>query len=177
MRLETGRLVIRSIHRGDEKVFAAMAKDGSLVQLGFDENCSEWINGWIAEAEDLTEKDDPRVNYIPCVLELKATGEVIGSVGSTYYEDADKVGICYFVGAAFRRKGYVTEAVKAYIPYFFEHYGESEIRAVILDTNTPSWKTAEKSGFTLSEKKMYKDADDEKEELYRFYVRSRQNDA
>lgn len=47
---------------------------------------------------------------------------------------------------------------------------ESEIIATILDANAPSWKVAEKSGFKLIEKKMYKDIDDEKEELYRFYV-------
>lgn len=170
MRLETDRLVIRSIHRGDELIFAGMAKDGSLMQLGFDVNCSGWINDWITEAEELTQKDDPRKNYIPCVLELKATGEVIGSVGTTYYEDTDKIGICYFLGAAFRKNGYITEALEAYLPFFFDHYRESEIMAVILDTNTPSWKVAEKSGFTLAEKKMYKDSDDEKEELYRFYT-------
>lgn len=54
--------------------------------------------------------------------------------------------------------------------FFFRQYSESEIIATILDTNAPSWKVAEKSGFNLIEKKMYKDIDDEKEELYRFYV-------
>ena len=49
-------------------------------------------------------------------------------------------------------------------------------RNTILDANTPSWKVAEKSGFNLIEKKMYKDIDDEKEELYRFYVIRGQED-
>lgn len=173
MRLETDRLVIRSIRRGDEKVFAEMAKDGSLLQIGFDESCSEWIEDWITEAEGLTEKDDPRVNYIPCTIELKATGEVIGSVGSTYYDDTDKVGIVYFTGADYRERGYISEAVKAYVPFFFEHYDESEIRATILDSNIPSRRVVEKNGFELSEIKMYKDVDDEEEELYRFYVMKR----
>ena len=30
MRIETERLIIRSIERGDEKIFAEMAEDGSL---------------------------------------------------------------------------------------------------------------------------------------------------
>lgn len=59
---------------------------------------------------------------------------------------------------------------------FIEQYSESEIIATILDANTPSWKVAEKSGFNLIEKKMYKDIDDEKEELYRFYVIRGQED-
>ncbi len=170
MRLETDRLEIRSIQRGDEKFFADMASDGSLLQIGFDENCSEWIDDWITEAEGLTKDDNPRVKYIPCSIVLKSTGEVIGSVGCTYYEDLDKVGICYFVGRDYRRKGYISEAVKAYTQFFFANYNESEIIATILDSNIPSWKTAEKSGFELIETKMYKDIDDEKEELYRFYV-------
>ena len=56
MRIETERIIIRSIERGDEMVFAEMAKDGSLHDIGFDENCSEWIADWIDEAISLSEK-------------------------------------------------------------------------------------------------------------------------
>ncbi len=63
--------------------------------------------------------------------------------------------------------------MKAYISYFFAHYKEKEIIATIKDSNTPSWKTAEKCGFELTETRMYKDIDDKKEELYRFYIISR----
>ena len=59
--------------------------------------------------------------------------------------------------------------MKAYIPYFFEHYDEPEIIAIIKDNNIYSRKVAEKSGFKLLETRMYKDIGDEKEELYRFY--------
>ncbi|MCR5103657.1 MAG: GNAT family N-acetyltransferase [Eubacterium sp.] len=169
MRIETERIIIRSIERGDEMVFAEMAKDGSLHDIGFDENCSEWIADWIDEAISLSEKDDPRADYIADVICLKEDGRVIGSVGTSYYEDLDKVGIVYFVGTEFRQKGYVSEAVEAYLDYFFDHYDENEIRANIRDANVPSWKTAEKVGFVLEEKRMYKDIDDSEEQLYRFY--------
>ena len=170
MYIETDRTIIRSIQRGDEKAYAEMAKDGSLSEIGFDENFSDWAENWINEAVELTEKDDPRVDYIPCTIILKSSSAVIGNVGCTYYEDTDKIGICYFVGTAYRRNGYVSEAVNEYISYFFNHYDEREITATIKDANVPSWKTAEKCGFKLMETKMYKDIDDEKEELYRFYV-------
>lgn len=169
MKIETERLIIRSIELGDEMVFAEMAKDGSLHDIGFDEKCSEWIAGWIDEAIRLSEKDDPRADYIADVICLKEDGRVIGSVGTSYYEDLDKVGIVYFVGTEFRQKGYVSEAVKAYLDYYFDHYEENEIRANIRDANVPSWKTAEKAGFVLEEKRMYKDIDDSEEQLYRFY--------
>lgn len=170
MYIETDRTIIRSIQRGDEKAYAEMAKDGSLSEIGFDENFSDWAENWINEAVELTEKDDPRVDYIPCTIILKSSSAVIGNVGCTYYEDTDEIGICYFVGTAYRRNGYVSEAVNEYISYFFNHYDEREIMATIKDANVPSWKTAEKCGFKLMETKMYKDIDDEKEELYRFYV-------
>ncbi len=174
MYLESERLIIRSIQRGDEKVFAEMAKDGSLAEIGFDESFSEWAGDWINEALELTEKDDPRADYIPCTVVLKATGDVIGNVGSTYYEDTDRIGICYFAGSSYRRKGYISEAVRAYLPYFFNHFNENEIIATIKDDNTNSWMTAEGAGFKLIETKMYKDIDDEKEELYRFYSKKRE---
>ena len=98
MNIETERTIIRSIRRGDEKAYAEMAKDGSLAEIGFDENFSNWAEDWIDEAVALAEKDDPRVDYIPCSIALKATGDVIGNVGCTYYEDSDRIGICYFAG-------------------------------------------------------------------------------
>ena len=50
----------------------------------------------------------------------------------------------------------MTEAINAYVQFFFKQYSESEIIATILDANTPSWKVAEKSGFNLIEKKCTK---------------------
>jgi len=36
MNIETERIIIRSIQRGDEKAYAEMAKDGSLAEMGLD---------------------------------------------------------------------------------------------------------------------------------------------
>ena len=173
MRIETERLIIRSIEQGDEKVLAEMAKDGSLSELGFDENCSEWIDDWINEAIQLSEKDNPRVDYICSIVCLKDDGRVIGSVGNTYYEDTQKIGICYGIGAEYRQQGYASEAVKAYLEFFFEHYDEDEILATIVDDNEASYKTAEKTGFSLNARRMYKDIYDDEERLYRFYSAKR----
>ncbi|MBP5414544.1 MAG: GNAT family N-acetyltransferase [Lachnospiraceae bacterium] len=170
MNIETERLMIRSIERGDEKVFCQMAKDGSLTEVGFDKDCGEWIGDWIDEALKLTADDDPRADYIPCTILDKISNRIIGNVGCTYYEDTDLVGICYFIGEQYRKNGYASEAVRAYIRYFFDHYDEKEIIATIKDQNISSYKTAERSGFKLIETKMYKDIYDEKEELYRFYA-------
>ena len=147
MKIETERLIIRSIRTGDEKVLADMAKDGSFSELGFDADCSRWIGEWIKEAIDLSTKDNPRLDYLCSIICLKEDERVIGSVGNTYYEDTEKIGICYGIGAKYRQMGYASEAVKAYLEYFFDHYDEDEIIATVSDDNTASCKTAEKAGF------------------------------
>ena len=170
MRIVTERLIIRSIKPGDETIFAEMAKDGSLIDVGFEDNCSEWIGDWINEAMGLSDKDDPRADYIAEVICLKEDGRVIGSIGTSYYEDVDKVGAVWFIGSEFRQRGYASEAVNAYIEYYFKHYAEDEILSTIRDANVSSWKTAEKAGFILEDTQMYKDINDSEEQLYRFYV-------
>ena len=79
------------------------------------------------------------------------------------------MGITYFVGAKFRGKGYAAEAAKAYVRYYFDHYDENEIIATIREENIASWKVIEKSGFVLTDKRMYKDINDTDELQYRFY--------
>ena len=69
--------------------------------------------------------------------------------------------------------GASSEAIKAYVCYFFEHYDENEIIATIREDNIPSWKAIERVGFSLREKKMYRDLNDTNEELYRFYLAQR----
>ena len=146
-----------------------IASDGSLNDIGFDKDCSSWMGDWITEAQNLARDDNPRKMYLAYVIEDKGTGSLVGSVGCSYYEDLRKVGVTYFVGAYFRNNGYASEAIKAYVCYFFEHYDENEIIATIREENLPSWKAIEKAGFSLVETKMYKDINDANEELYRFY--------
>ena len=82
MYIETERLIIRSIERGDEIAYAEMAKDGSLNEVGFDESFSDWAGGWINEALELTEKDDARADYIPCtIIFLKLLVKLSGMLG------------------------------------------------------------------------------------------------
>ena len=170
MRIETERLILRSIREGDEKALADMAKDGSFSELGFDSDCPKWIDEWIEEAVKLSDADYPGADYICNVICLKEDGRVIGSLGCTYYDDLDKIGICYGIGAEYRRHGYASEALQAYLEYFFGHYDEDELIATILDDNVASWKTIERSGFMLSDKGLYKDKYDAVERLYRFYT-------
>ena len=170
MIVETDRLIIRDVAQPDGEAFNHMASDGSLNDVGFDKDCSSWMDNWIIEAQKLAREDDPRKCYLAYVIEDKRTGSVVGSVGCSYYEDLEKVGVTYFIGADFRNNGYASETIKAYVRYFFEHYDENEIIATIREDNLPSWKAIERVGFLFKEKKMYRDINDAKEKLYRFYL-------
>jgi len=99
----------------------------------------------------------------------KESGIPVGSVGCTYYEDEEQVGLVYFVGAEYRGKGYAAEATHAYAKYFLEHYNIPKLVVNIRVANKASCKTAENAGFTLVETKMYQDYGDELEKLYNFY--------
>ena len=50
MLIETERLIIRDLKSEDGKVLVEMALDGSLNDIGFDENCGIWMKAWITEA-------------------------------------------------------------------------------------------------------------------------------
>lgn len=168
MRIETNRLLIRDLETDDAGFFAVMALDGSLNDIGFDKECGEWIAEWIVEAKELADKDDPKLEYLAYSITLKNEGTVIGSVGCSYYEDIQEAGITYFLGEQYRNKGYAAEAVKAYVSFFLEHYDVPGMIATIRDENASSWKVVEKTGFRLTEKKMYKDLNDKEAVMYRF---------
>lgn len=63
----------------------------------------------------------------------------------------------------------IEDEIKAYTKYFLDHYNAKRMIATVRDENISSWKVIEKVGFMLSEKRMYKDLNDDKEKLYRFY--------
>ena len=92
---------------------------------------------------------------------MKDSGQVIGSVGCSYYDDLDEIGITYFIGHA-------AESIRAYRGYFFSRYTEAKLIATIREDNVPSWKTVEKCSFRLVARKMYQDLGDDKPLLYRF---------
>lgn len=169
MQIETQRLLIRDIETDDAIPFAIMAADGTLNDCGFGKDCDSWITKWITEAKNFALRDDPNMDYLAYTITLKKEAVVVGSVGCSYYEDLGEIGITYFVGAQYRNNGYAVEAVKAYTEYFLKHYNAKRVIGTVRNENVPSWKVLEKAGYILNEKRMYKDLNDDKEKLYRFY--------
>lgn len=108
MKIETDRLIIRSLRPDDEQAFIEMASDGSLTEIFGDcSECSHWMGKWIAESIQLEQENNPARAYLAYCVERKSDHTIIGSVGCTYYEDMKRIGITYFLGADHRGHGYM----------------------------------------------------------------------
>ena len=53
MNIQTPRLILRPIQKGDEIILEEMSRDGSFSELGLDSDCAEWTGEWIDEAISL----------------------------------------------------------------------------------------------------------------------------
>lgn len=170
MEIITDRLLIRELKPEDEEAFIGMASDGSLTDIFGDcRNCRQWMGGWIREARALCEAGDPFRDYLAYSLETREDHVVIGSVGSTYYEDAGQVGVTYFIGAACRGRGYMTEALRAFAAHLLRTYPLEALCATVRAANPASGRVLEKAGFLRTGTRPYQDLHDSREELYHFY--------
>lgn len=170
MFLETKRLNIRSIKTSDENAFIKMASDGSLTEIYGDcSECHKWMGDFIREAMELESEDNPYHEYLAFAIEDKSDHQVIGSVGSSFYEDFMEVGVTYFIGAEYRGNGYAAEALQCFVDYLFAKYDLKKLVATANVKNIASCKTLEKAGFTVVVTKMYQDLYDEQAEMSNLY--------
>lgn len=65
------------------------------------------MSSWINEAIQFAARNNPCRDYIAYVITLKNENKVIGSVGCSYYEDLQEVGITYFIGADYRNVSFL----------------------------------------------------------------------
>lgn len=170
MNLETQRLLVRIIQLSDEKPFIEMASDGSLTEIFGDcSECGKWMGDFIKEAIQLDSENNPDREYLAYVIEEKDSRTVVGSVGTSFYEDFQKIGVTYFIGAKFRGRGYAAEALRALVEYFLTSGRVSLFMATARTDNIASCKTLEKAGFHVTDTRLYQDLYDEQETLSHFY--------
>ena len=100
----------------------------------------------------------------------KDSGNLVGRAGFgiAEYLDFSEVDLGYFVGAAYRRKGYAEEACRAVLAYGEERLYFPEISAYVESDNVPSLKLIQKLGFVKERKLEYQGR-----AMYRFLRKSR----
>ena len=89
--------------------------------------------------------DDPR--FYSWAIELKETGEPIGSIAAVNMDDrARKVHVGYCLGRPWWSKGYMTEAFRRVITFFFEEVRANRVEALHDSENPGSGKVMLKCG-------------------------------
>ncbi len=75
MIIETDRLIIRDVALPDGEAFIHMASDGSLNDVGFDKDCSSWMDDWIIEVQKLAREDNSRKYYLVVISKCCAMAQ------------------------------------------------------------------------------------------------------
>ncbi len=127
------------------------------------------MSDFISDAIKFEAEDNPYREYLAFAIEDKKSHLVVGSVGSSYYEDFMEVGVTYFIGATYRGNGFAAEALQCLTEYLFAKYSLKKLIAVVSIDNIASSKTLEKAGFSFVETRMYQDLHEESESISKFY--------
>ena len=139
--LETERLVLRAPRLGDAKTVAALANDRQIA-----ENTARIPHPYrLADAKDWIAGANKNPDEQHYVITL-ANGALIGACGLEL-RDGPVPAIGYWLGQAFWRKGFATEAVRALIDHAFGNLDHEELHASARVTNPASRHVLEKCGF------------------------------
>lgn len=144
--LETERLILRKFTKDDaEAVFRNWASDDEVTKyLTWPTHKSvENSTGYIDFCLGTYEAD----NSYQWGIVLKETGELFGNISAVKVEEEiDAVELGYVSGRRFWGHGYMPEAVKAVIAFFFEEVGANRIYAEHDINNPNSGKVMRKAG-------------------------------
>jgi ribosomal-protein-alanine N-acetyltransferase len=128
-KIETQRLILRPFTPEDaEAMFRNWASDPEVTKYltwpaHSNVEVSQWVtNDWVSHYGE--------ENFYQWAIVLKELGEPIGSIAAVKIdEDAQWVEIGYCIGRAWWRQGFVSEALKAVMTFFFEQVGVLRIQA------------------------------------------------
>jgi len=81
-----------------------------------------------------------------CKMELKSTGEAIGTSGLVPLDDTGEIEVGYNLSEKYWRQGFGYECAMAWLQYGFEVAGLERIVAVAHPDNKGSWRIMEKCG-------------------------------
>ncbi len=146
MILETKRLILRPWKESDAEDLYRYAKDPAVGPIA----------GWPPHSSVENSREiicDILSAPNTFAVELRSTGEVVGSIGlltqkETDFEDnARDVEIGYWLGVPYWGKGLIPEAVREIQRYCFEECGYHTIWCVCYEGNERSKRVQEKCGF------------------------------
>jgi len=145
-RVESDRLVLRRFKSGDaEGIFNNWANDDEVtVHLSWPthksvETSEKVLSIWL--------NDYSKISTYNWGIELKASGELIGSIGVVKLdEDNESFEMGYCIGRKFWGQGITSEALRVLVDFLFKHVLPERIYAYHLTDNPSSGKVMKKSG-------------------------------
>lgn len=165
MKVETKRLIIRAFEAADLLTIQRILEQTFGDGVGLS-NRAAWL-----EWSRLNDEWFPKMYQTPYgdrAIELKSSGELIGSVGlvpvhapfdqiselretatiSGYY--TTEVGLFWVIDLLHQKHGYATEAARALIEYAFDELHLKRIVAMTEYDNAASQRVMQKAGMTLT---------------------------
>jgi RimJ/RimL family protein N-acetyltransferase len=147
VRLETERLVIRSVTPDDAPDFQRLFSDPD-VRRYLPPGPPATLESARALVERRMQAEQER-GYAGWHVSLKTTGEFVGSVALQPIErTGPEVELAYHYLPSAWNKGYGTEAARATLGYGFESCGLAQIIAICFPENIGSWRIMEKAGMS-----------------------------
>lgn len=156
MYIETDRLIVRDFRKEDADVLYRIKTDKQVTEycpdlLAVHLQPSDTIN-YIREFNRIEEEGDI-CTWRCYAIEDRQTQTVVGCITFGRSEMLHEYELGWMMIGEYTRKGYASEAAAAYAEYFCEKNGV-EYLIVIMDVDNPaSYRTAEKAGFRLFEKR------------------------
>jgi RimJ/RimL family protein N-acetyltransferase len=142
--LETDRLKIRRLTEADLPW---------LIDMRSAEPVHRFLGGTkMQNAEALTKRLQfyiecyAKFGFGFCAMELKDSGELIGTSGLQPLEDTGEIEVGYNLSEKYWRQGFGYECAYAWLKYGFETAGLDRIVAIAHPDNTGSWRIMEKCG-------------------------------
>lgn len=156
MYIETKRLIVRNFKESDAE---------ALYRIKTDSQVTEYIPDFLKRGAKLCdmadfirefnrlEKEGDMDAWRCYAIENKQNCEVVGSLSFGKAELLFEYELGWEMIGCYTRNGYASEASQAFAEYFCEAYGADYLIAVMDVDNPASYRTAEKSGFKLFEKR------------------------
>ncbi|QDL94297.1 GNAT family N-acetyltransferase (plasmid) [Paroceanicella profunda] len=151
VRINTARLVLRPPRREDHQPWATLRREGHGFLAHWepvraaDHLSPQAFRNRVAWAKRAIETE----RAVPLFLERKEDGTLLGAItlDNIRRGPAQSATVGYWVGEAFARQGYMSEALEAVVAHAFARMDLSRIEAACLPENTPSRGLLERVGF------------------------------
>lgn len=151
VRIETERLILREMTRGDFEALCAILCDADVMAAAYETPFSrEEAQGWL----DRHLKRYATLGYGLWAVVRKETGEMIGQCGLTiqHWEGEEVLEIGYLFQKAYWHQGYAAEAAMACKEYAFSVLKAPRVCSIVRNTNLAAQKAALRTGMRQSGK-------------------------